>query len=173
MRRVVEAGIHVESRLPTPQIGSVMVVQADVVHILGVRQDAKEFHRVSAPAGDVARQLFHHQDRAFTAAEGNGVGHFGTRAGHGGGDSIDRLIADQISDIRDDPGSAGLDELIVVELAEIFGDDGQLLFDQRQEGCERTARRLGGQLVQLVLLIGRQRRSEGLQGIAAVPTPPE
>ncbi len=40
----------------------------------------EELDGVRAPAGDVARELFHHQDGAFAAAEGDGVGDFGARA---------------------------------------------------------------------------------------------
>ncbi len=58
------------------------------------------------------------------------------------------LIADEVADVGDDPGRAGFDELVVVELVEVFGDDGQLLCDHHEQRLERAARGFGGELVE-------------------------
>ena len=80
---------------------------------------AEELDGVRSPGGGVAGQLFHDQHRALAAAEGDGVGDFGARVVDGGGDASDGLIADEVADVGDDPGRAGLDELVVVELVEV------------------------------------------------------
>ena len=72
---------------------------------------------------------FHDQQGALAAAEGDGVGDLGARVVDGGADAAYGLVADQVADVGDDPGRAGLDELIVVELVEVVGDDGDLLLD--------------------------------------------
>ena len=71
--------------------------------------------------------------------------------------AVDRLIADQVADIGNDPVGAGLDEQIVVELVEIVLHDRELLADKRQKRQQRAAG-LGGQAVELDLLVLAQRR---------------
>ena len=81
-------------------------------------------------AGDVARQLLHDQHGAFAAAQRDGFGHLGARVVDGWQRSLDRLVADEIADIGNDPRGAGFDELVVVELIEVLGQHRQLLLDQ-------------------------------------------
>ena len=119
----IEAGVDVDAA-SSAHVGCVVVVEADVVHVLGVGEDAEEFHGVGSPGGGIAGQLLHHQDRALAAAERDGVGDFGARAVDRWGDAAYGLVADEVADVGDDPGGAGLDELVVVELVEVFGDDG-------------------------------------------------
>ena len=69
---------------------------------------------------------------------------------------MNQLVTNQVSDIRDDPWSAGLDELVVVKLVQVIRHHRKLLFDQHQQRLERASR-LGQQLIQLLLLLHRQR----------------
>ena len=52
---------------------------------------------------------------------------------------VHRLVADQLADIGDDPVLAGLDEPVVVELADILLDEVHLLGDDAQQGAQRVA----------------------------------
>ena len=110
-----------------------MAAWAEVVHVLGVAEKAEEFDGMGAPAGGVAGQFLHDQQGALAAAEGDGVGDLGTWVVDGGVDASDGLVADEVADIGDDPGGAGLDELVVVELVEVVGDDGDLLLDDGEQ----------------------------------------
>ena len=95
------------------------------VHVLGVGEHLEELDRVRAPAGDVAGELLQDEDRALAAAQGDGLGDLGARVVDRGGDALDGLVADQVADVGDHPGGAGLDELVVVELVEVVGDGGE------------------------------------------------
>ena len=106
-----------------------------MVEILRVAKRLEEFDRVGAPAGDVAGKLLEHEDRAFAPPHGDGVGDFRARIVDGGGDACNRLIADQIADIGDDPRRAGFDELVVVEPVEIVGHRLDLLADHLSSDC--------------------------------------
>ena len=66
---------------------------------------SEELHRVRAPSGNVAGELFQDQHGAFAAAERDGVRHLGARTGDGGGDAVDELIADEVADVGNDPGA--------------------------------------------------------------------
>ncbi len=92
-----------------------------VVQVLRSGQHLKELDSVCAAAGNIARELLHQQHIALAPSEGDGAGDLGARAGYCRGDSVDRLEADQIADIGNHPWRAGLNELIVVKLIEIFG----------------------------------------------------
>ena len=144
-----------------------MIPGADVVHVLGGGQLLEELDRVRAPSGDIAGQLFQDERGALASAEPDGVGNFGARAGDAGRHSVDFLEADQAADIRDDPRGAGFDELIVVELVQVFGNDRELLFDQHEQRLERSARLLREQLIQLLLLNRRQRCGQSLENLQA------
>ena len=123
MRGAIEAGVDEEARLPAAQVRRVVVPEADVVHVLRVAEDPEELDCVRAPCRYIARELLHHQHRAFAAAEGDGIGDLGARIVDRRRDSLHRLVADQIADVRDDPRRAGLDELVVVKLIQVLGDN--------------------------------------------------
>jgi hypothetical protein len=159
----VESGVDEEAGLPVAQIGRVVVVAADVIHVLRVAEDAKEFDGMRAPAGGIAGQLFHHQDGAFAAAERDGVGNFGAGIVDRRSDPGDGLIADEVADIWNDPRGAGFDELVVVELIDVVGDGFHLLLNDHEQRLERATGGLGGELVKLRLLIGGQGSCERLE----------
>ena len=70
----------------------------------------------------------------------------------GGGDAPDGLVADEVADIGDDPGRAGLDELVVVELVEVVGEGLELLLDDHDQRLQWAALRFGDKRVELGLL---------------------
>ncbi len=77
---------------------------------------------------------------------------FGTRAGHLGGDAVQRPVADQVADVRRDPVGAGLDELVVVELVEVFLQDAELLAEHAEQRSQRAGHGALPELVEHVLL---------------------
>ncbi len=93
-------------------------MQADVLHVLRGGELFEKFDRMCRPAGDVLRELLQHQRGALAAAEGDGVGDFGTRRGQLGAEPAQRPVADEIADIGRHPLGAGFDELVVVELVD-------------------------------------------------------
>ena len=134
-----------------------------MVHVLRVAQHLKHLRRVRAPGGNIASELLHDQHGSLAPAQGNGLGHLGARIVDRCRDPFDRLVADQIADIGNDPGGAGLDKLVVVKLIEIIGDRGDLLADQHQQRLQRATRGLGGELIELRLLVSGKRRGQSLQ----------
>ncbi len=66
--------------------------------------------------------LLQREHRALAPAVADRVGDFGAAVG-GRGDLVDRVVADQVADVRDDPRRAGLDELVVVELPDVLLDE--------------------------------------------------
>ena len=78
--------------------------------------------------------------------------------------ALDRAVANQIADVRNHPGRAGIGKLVVVELVEIALDHGDLLRDQHQQGLERPSRGLREERIELLLLNdvqGRERPQRG------------
>ena len=73
--------------------------------------------------GDIHGQLLEREQRALAAPVADGVGDLGAAVGAGRGDLVDRVVADQVADVGDDPRRAGLDELVVVELLDVVLDD--------------------------------------------------
>ena len=115
---------------------------------------------MGAPAGDVSSELLQNQDRALAAPKGDGVGDCGAGTGYRGCHAIDRLIADQVADIGNDPRRARLDELVIVELVQIVLHGRDLLGDHRQERLQGTERRLRRGLGQLRVSQPVQRRQQ-------------
>ena len=76
---------------------------------------------------------------------------------------LHRLVADQVADVGDDPGRAGLDELVVVELIEVVRDGGDLLLRRASAATAAAARGLRVELIELRLLVGSERRRQRLQ----------
>ena len=129
MRQRVERGIAPLQRLPIAQVGGHAILQPDMIHVLAGFEPLKELDHPRVPAGDVARQLLQHGGRAFAPPVGDGVRHFGARADGARGHAVHRPVADQVADVRRHPLGAGLDELIVIELVEIFAQHGDLFSD--------------------------------------------
>ena len=130
-----EAAVAIEPGLPAAHVGGVVVEAADVLHVLGVGEDLEELDRVRTPAGDVAGQFLQDQYSPFAAAEGDGVGDFRAGVVDGGGDASDGLVANEVADVGNDPGRAGLDELVVVELVEVGGEGLELLSMTMTSDC--------------------------------------
>ncbi len=123
-----------------------MIPEPNVVHVLCVAEDAEELHSVSAPARSVAGQLLHHQDGALTAAQRDGLSNLGAGIIDRRSDSLHRLIADQVANIRNNPRGAGLNKLIVIELIEILGQDGKLFLNHHQQRLQRPTGGFGLEL---------------------------
>jgi hypothetical protein len=101
-------------------------------------EQGEEFHDMGVPPGHVARQLFQHGRRALPPPVIDGLGDVGAQAnrarrlevrarevgearlGRGCGgrevEIVQRDIANQVADIRNDPALAGLDEGVVPQL---------------------------------------------------------
>ena len=141
----------------------VEIAAADVIHVLRVGEEQEEFDGMRAPTGDVAGELLHDEDGALATAERDGVGDFGARVVDGRGDAVHRLVADEVADVGDDPRGAGFDELIVVKLVEVFGEDGELFVNDHQERFERAAGGFRQQSVAAFLLDRIGGRRDGFE----------
>ena len=137
VRRAIETGVHIFARLPIPEIRSVVIVRPDVIHVLGRDQDLEKLYRMRAPSRHVTGELLKHQNGVLSAPKRDRMSDFGAGTGDRWSHSMHRLIADQVADIRNDPRCAGLNELVVVDLFEIFLYRSQLFSDQQHERLER------------------------------------
>ena len=61
----------------------------------------EELDRVGAPSGNVAGELFQHQHRALAPPERDRVRDLGARAGDSRRNTLYRLVADQVADVRE------------------------------------------------------------------------
>ena len=97
-------------------------------------------HAYGAPAHDVfqlTRAVMHDRWSSFGAA-GEEV-RVSLESLAAGIEVVHQVGGEQIADVGDDPGLAGLDELVVVELLDIVFNDAELLGEERVEGLERVA----------------------------------
>ena len=76
---------------------------------------------------------------AVGAAMGDGVGPVGARRGHIGHHAVQGAIADQVADIGRHPRRTGFDELVVVELVEVFLHGRDLFSDDGEQLAQRVA----------------------------------
>src|SRR5215510_5639126 len=76
----VKRAVQTVYRLRAAQVGAAGAVQAEVIEVLIPNQELKKFDGVGGPAGDVARQLFEHRERALAAPVIDGLGDVGARA---------------------------------------------------------------------------------------------
>ncbi len=106
-----------------------------VVDVLGDRQVLVELHGSCGPAGDARRELLEGAQDALSAPVADGVGHI--RAVVGG--RRRQLHVEQVGDIRDRPRLTGLDELVVVERADVIFDALALGVDNRQKRAQHLA----------------------------------
>ena len=138
-------------------------LRADVLEVLAPADELEELDGVRGPAGDVARQLLEHRQRALAAPVGDRLGDVGAAA-----DGVaQRVVADEVADVGDDPRAAGLDEEVVVELRDVVLDDVDLLGDDPQQRAQDVA--LVGVLV---AVDGRQQLEEAV-GVAHFLPPPK
>ena len=104
------------------------------------------------PPCHVARQLLEQRQRALAAAIAQCVGHFAARQQHGiagprvGAKArlagfVNRLVTDQVGDVRNDPGLAGFDEPVVVELQQVVFEMVRLFGDHLKQRAQRLALR--------------------------------
>ena len=107
--------------------------------MLGPSKNLEKFNHARIPIAHISRQLFEHGGCSLAAAKCNGMRHFRAGGANVRHLSMQGLVADEIADIRYDPWRAGLDELIVVELSEIFLQNTELISDDAQQGFELIA----------------------------------
>ena len=162
VRQHIEGGSDAGERLEAAHVGSVQAVVPQVIHVLRGAEELEILHRVGVPASHITGELFQHRGRALAAAQRDGMGDLGTREPARLAQGVERLVADEVANIRNRPLGAGLDEEVVVELCEVFLHHRELVREGHQEGLERTA---GGLLAQLVdpLLLGYGRAGQSLQ----------
>ena len=108
-----------------------------VVDVLRRGRALEEFHRLAAPAGDVAGELFEHGGRALPPAVRQRVGDVAPLAEGrllvGGRGAWQYPDAEQIGDVRHDPLVAGLDEPVVVQPADVVLDQLHFAIDDVQQ----------------------------------------
>lgn len=92
------------------------VGRADVVHVLGRRDQFEELDCAGRPAGDIASDLLQYSGSAFATAVPDGVCDLGPWGDPGTGSGRQAAQADQFGEVRQHPGRGGLDEEVVVEL---------------------------------------------------------
>jgi hypothetical protein len=95
---------------------------------------------MGAPSGGVPGELLQDQQGSLATAQRDRLGDLGAGIVDRGSDSPYGPVADQVPDIGDHPRGARLDELILVELGEVVGDDGDLFLHEHQQGLERSPR---------------------------------
>ena len=152
VRQPVEGPVEQVERVAVAQVDGAAARGVQVVDVLRPAKQPVELDRAGRPAGHVARQLLQHRQRALAAAIADRVGHLAPRdqdlvaraalrAAHLSwlARFMHKLIADQIADVRHDPILRRLDEPVVVELANVLLDDGDLLADDGQQRLERVA----------------------------------
>ena len=135
----VEGGTEAVQRPAAAQVHGGIVARPDVAHALCRDQPPEFLHHDDGAAGDIHRQLLQREKRALAAAVADRIGDFGAAVGAGGGDLVDRVVPDQVADVRDDPRRAGLDELVVVELLDVVLDDAGLRGHDGEEGLQLAA----------------------------------
>src|SRR5215211_7244667 len=139
MRGRVESAAKSLERLPLAQIRRVEIRGTNVIHELRPAEQLKKLNRARIPARDIARELLKYGSGTFAAAITDGVRHFGARRELVGANWMQRVVTDQVADVRQHPWRAGLDKLIVVKLLEIFFQNSDLLCDEGEQFAERLA----------------------------------
>ena len=135
---------------------------ADVLEVLAPADQLEELDGVRGPARDVAGELLEHRQRALAAPVGDRLGDV-RPAAHG---VAQRIVADEVADVRDHPRAARLDEQVVVELRNVALDDVDLLGDDPQQGAQDVA--LVGVLV---AVDGREQLEEAVVDGHFLPPP--
>ena len=120
------------------QIGVIRMMGPDIAQAEVGNEALELLNHNGGAAGDVVGQLLHGQERSLAAAVADGVGHLGAAVGAAEGDGVDGIEADQLADVGNGPGRAGLNELIVVELPHVLANDGGLALQDREE-CFKLA----------------------------------
>ena len=147
VRHTVERAVDGQHHALGPHRGGGERLRPQVIHELRGDELLEELHRARWKVGDVVRELLEHQRRALAPAIGDRVRHFRARRGDACRDAMQRPVADQIADVRRHPVGARLDELIVIELIEVFFDGAQLARDELHERVQRLARGVVAQAV--------------------------
>ena len=104
-----------------------------MTHALGGDEAPELLDDDGGPAGNVHGELLESEECALAATVTDGVGDFGAAIESGGGQFVNRIVADEIADVGYDPLGASFDELIVVELADVVFDDGGLSGEDSEE----------------------------------------
>ena len=122
----VEGGIHALQLQPPAQVHRGRVVGTDVVHAFGGDQPLEELNGRSRQPRNIHGNLFQRQQRSLAASITKRVGHFGAPAAYRASNFIDRVVADQVADIGDNPRGTRFDELVVVKLLDVLFQNGAL-----------------------------------------------
>ncbi|TKB84496.1 MAG: hypothetical protein E8D43_15595 [Nitrospira sp.] len=142
MRQAVEGRIAPLQHLPVPQVRRGPIGRTDVVHVLAGLKPLEELHDARVPPRHVSRQLFKYRRRSLATPIGNRIGHLGARAAGPFRHTVQRPVADQVSDVGSHPIGAGLDKLVIVELIEILSQH-RNVFSQHLAQCAQDATLFG------------------------------
>jgi hypothetical protein len=113
-----------------------------MIHVLRACGSLEELHGLASPAGDIARQLLEDGRRTLAPAVRQGVGNVTPLAeGRLGarGHAWERAHAKQVGNVGHDPFVAGLDEPVVVQLADVVLDQLHFAVHQVQQRTQRIA----------------------------------
>src|SRR2546426_9512514 len=100
------------------------------------RQPAELFHHHPIPARDIADQFFEHANRALAAAIINGLGDIDSPA-----PQIQRRNqprADQVGKVRNHPGVAEINELVIPQMVVAAAQSGGLLRNDLHQGAQHA-----------------------------------
>src|SRR5215471_16521664 len=137
-----------------------------MAHTFGGDQPLKELDSRGRKTRNVHRDLLQRQDGALSPPVANGVGHFGAAVARRRGDFVNGVVANQLPDIGDHPGSAGFNKLVVVKLPNVFFENRGLDSGDGQQGLQRLA------VFYVVGAIDGRQKSVELRGVQAHDSPP-
>src|SRR2546421_3934684 len=137
--QTIKRRVYALKRAPIAQINRPQIFRSEVFHVLRRRKQLKKLDDVCIPARRIARELFEHGGRTLASPVGERVRDLCAVAETSIGPSEECARADQIADVRHSPLGAGLDELIVVELRQVFFQHADLFGDDREQRLERFA----------------------------------
>ena len=157
----VEGGPQAPQRAAVADVDRRVVAGLDVAHALGRDQPPELLDSDRGPPRDVDRHLLEREQRALAAAISDRVRHLGATVAAGGGDLVDRVVADQVADVGNHPAGAGLDELVVVELLDVVLNDPRL----RRHDAEQRLQRAAG--LRVLIAVDRRQEREQLVGVEA------
>ena len=111
----------------------------DVLRVLRRPEQLKELDGLGPPAGDVVGELLEHGQRPLAPSVRERVGDVAAHAAGLRADRVEPPHAEQFADVGDDPGVAGLDEPVLVELLDVALDELALALEDVQQRLERVA----------------------------------
>src|SRR4029077_20045533 len=148
----VECGADPFQLFPVSQVGRRKAAKTRMVHVLCHDQMLKILDGARVPSGYAVRESLQDAGRSLAPAVGDRTSNGAARAGDRRGDAVERAVADQIANIRREPGRTGFDKLVVVKLIEVFAQHRDLLADHGEQACQRTGHAALLQLGKLLLV---------------------